>query len=336
MIDNVTLVPFRPGLETGVTRTPSYEVSLRNVWFSPLECLALGYVLRYKSITLEKNSLITLVLEYCSISPAGFDLLAKELRRDISYCTPGGISLCLDEYTISGPQALLSLREMLKGQSNIHKLQLQTYFGTGIDKYTILKHVIEGLSCNSSCSSVVLGGSGFDLDPTPIYYLVLLIMSCPQLQSLALMFFNLCKTTLILSRALSCSVVHTLTLFNCEIDDNDLLSLGHGISKSLHLKYISILGNPEITLGGFAHFLSLFVNKESNLETLSIDPKLYNQLMIQRMEVLEQINAMRTQLQRQPLGISSIDLDELIKQLQVVWHLHSLPVPSLKNRANKQ
>ena len=312
-----------------------YCVSIQNMWLSPLECLALGYVLRHKTTTLQKKSVILLSLE-SSISETSLIVLAKELRRDINYCTSVRIWLGLDGTTL-GFKALMSLKELLKGQSNIYGFQIMDFCfdSSQIDRSIVFKHIIEGLSCNSSCQSIGLGGSSFN--PTHICHLVLLTRSYPHLHDITLSSFNLHNCMRLLSTALSFSTAEALTLIDCNIDDNDLLSLGLGISKNHHLHLLIIIANSEINFDGFIEFLSLFINKESNLLAISTDPHHVAYLNLCRPEVLEQINDIRRQLQRRQLEVYSPFFDQqALDNIDMTLYLTSpsLDFLSRKERAN--
>ena len=313
-----------------------YVISFRNMWLSPLECLALGYFLRYKSITLQNNSIISLSLEHSLISETSLIILTKELKRDINYCTPGRISLELGWRTTLGLKALCSLKELLEGQSNIDIFQIEKCFeSTEIDRNNILKHIVEGLSRNSSCHCIRLGGNALSFEYTQIdvYHLVLMIRSCPQLHTFDLHFFNLRNYMPLLSTAILLSNVQELLLNECNIDDNALLSLGHGISKNQRLSMLAITLNP-ITFDGFIRFLSTFINEESNLKTIFTDLPHVIFLNMWRMGVLEQINDIRRHLQRQPLVIHSPYLDQefICDVFRIVLYHCSPPLASLSRK----
>ena len=288
-----------------------YQISLRNMWVSPLECLALGYFVRHKSITMQKYDELALGLGNTDISDTSFCVLTKELKRDIDYYTPGRTTICL-EHNKLGYQALMSVKELLKGQSNIEGIALtQSFSSTAIDKKIVLKHITEGLHVNSSRIVLAMGYNGFN--QSHIHHLILLIKSCPRLRSLQLSSFHLGDCTYLLSKALSLSTLHFLHLDYCGIDDAKLATLGEGICQNPFLKILDLSGNHTITLAGFIHFLSFFINEVSELDVINIDAQyvIYCQALNFEPEEIKQINKIRRQLNRYPLRINSRLLDPL-------------------------
>ena len=273
-----------------VVSAPEYFVSFWNMWLSPLECLAVAYFIRYKSVTLKQNCVIYLNLVNSSISDTSLSVLATELKRDVDYCTSCGIVLRIEE-NIFGYKALHLVKQMLKGQSNILGVFLNECFSSvELDKKIVLKHLIEGLSSNSSCEAISLGEN--NLNQSHIYYLVLLIMSCPQLRDLDLSASRQLVMPL-LSKAFSLSFLQNLKLVYCNISDETLFCLGKGISRNPFLFFLNICGNPEITQDGFMNFVTLFINKISNLLVLITDPHIYTGVYKFGSELIKKINAIR-------------------------------------------
>ena len=126
-----------------------YVISFENMWLSPLDCIAIGYFVRYKSKTMQEKSSISLFLVNSSVGNTGVCVLASELRREINYCTPCRIRLLLGDNKCN-LRTLMSLKNLIEGQSNIEGIGLQRCFNV-LDKKIVLKHIIEGLSRNSSC-----------------------------------------------------------------------------------------------------------------------------------------------------------------------------------------
>ena len=272
-----------------------YNVSFHNMWLSPLECLAVAYFIRYKSLTLKLESIIRLNLLHSSISDTTFSVLATELKRDVHYRTPCRVSLSVGGNTF-GYQALQSIKELLKGQSNIHSIILYRCFTSAeVDKTLVLKHLIEGLSSYSSCQCIGLGENG--LNQSHIYHLILLIMSCPQLRELDLsscgQLVSSCTCMPLLSKAFSLSMLSTLNLSDCDICDETLACLGKGISRNCYLTTLSIFFNPKITLDGFINFVTLFINETSNLFYVMTDTHIYSKVYEFGSEVIMKINDIR-------------------------------------------
>lgn len=135
------------------------------MWLSPLECLAVGSFVRYKSktiVTLCKESTLSLGLERCSISDTSMSILIKELRRDINSRTPGRVKLLLGDIENKfSTETLLMLKKLLEGESNIEALGVQKCFGE-LDTMIAFKYIIEGLCSKSSCREIAIGYNGLN------------------------------------------------------------------------------------------------------------------------------------------------------------------------------
>ena len=244
-----------------------YVITFWNMWMSPLECLAVGYFVRYKSITMPERRSLSLNLGKCSISDTGMSVLTKELRRGVNYRTPGRIILLLAENKLS-ISSLLSVKELLKGQSNIEGVGLQKCF-LSLDNKVYLKHIIEGLCRNSSCCHTAIGYNG--LNRSHIHHLILLIRSCTQLHLINLSGCSFCGVMPLLSKAFSLSKLGGLHLNNCDIDDEMLVSLGKEISQNPHLNSIEIYNN-RFTPDGLMNFVLYFANDVSIMKAIFVDP----------------------------------------------------------------
>ena len=226
LIAKVMLHPQKPQVSMGIGKSvynetiPVYTISFWNMWLSPLECLAVAHFIRYKSLTLKKKTLVELIIVKSSISDMSLSVLTTELRRDVNYYTECRVLLRLEDNTF-GYHALQSVKELLKGQSNMDGIMMEKCFiSAEIDKKCVLKHIIEGLSANSSCDTLGLGENG--LNQSHIYYLILLVNSYPQLHMLGLsssrqLVFS-CMP--LLSKAFSLSMLHVLNLDDCDICNN--------------------------------------------------------------------------------------------------------------------
>ena len=278
-----------------------YVITFWNMWLSPIECLAVGYFVRYKSITLPVRRSLSLNLGHCSISDTSVRVLMRELRRGINYRTPGRVILLLGKNTL-GYETSLSVKELLKGPSNIEGLALQKCFTSKeIDKRIVLKHIIEGLNCRSSCRHIAIGYN--NLNQTHAHHLVLMIMSCRELCILSLTSSSLSSTMPLLSKAFFLSKLVALHLNRCDIDDEALVSLEE-ISNNPYLKSLEIFGNLKITLEGFYRFVSFFINKTSNLISIVIDNHLHLLIkFLNNFREIEQVNNIRKSLHRPELNI---------------------------------
>ena len=300
-----------------------YVITFWNMWLSPLECLAVGYFVRYKSMTLRERSSLSLDLGNCSISDTSVSVLTKEIRRDINYRTPGRILLLLGANKLSC-KTIPSVKELLTGQSNIEGLGLQKCFDSdAIDKKIVLKHVIEALCSNSSCRHIALGYNG--LNHSHVYHLVLMLRSCTQLRCLSLSSSTFCNVMPLLSTAFFLSQLVSVDLNYCNIDDEMLESLATGISKNPFLVSLDIFGNPAITPGGFLHFVSFFINETSHLCLISTDP--LPSFAILKSKVIKQVNDIRRCLNRRELIIWAPRLDTtalMMKNAAGTRHLDTL------------
>ena len=247
-----------------------YIVSFQNMWMSPLECLAVGYFVRYKSISMPERQSLTLNLGNCSISDASVSALTKELRRGVDYRTPGRIILALGDNKLSNA-SLLSIKELLKGQSNIEGFGVQKCF-LYLDKKIYLKHIIEGLTRNSSCRSTALGYN--DLNESHVYHLILLIRSCEQLYAINLSACSFNGVMPLMGKAFSLSNLICLQLSYCNIDDKMLVSLAKELSQSPCLTQIEFYNNP-FTPDGLMVFILRFIHDKSILKVILADPVPY-------------------------------------------------------------
>ena len=301
LIAKVTLHPPKPQVSTGLLKfiyertkdEPDYIISFWNMWLSPLECLAVAYFTKCKSLTLKTKGLIRLGFVKSSISDTSLSVLSTELKRDVHHRTSCGILLRLEDNTFSY-QALQLVKQLLKGQSNIRGIAINKCFASPeLDKNIVFKHLIEGLSSNSSCNTISLGENG--LNQSHIYHLVLLIMSCPQLRDLSLSSSRLALHSLtpLLSKAFTLSMLTVLDLSDCDICDETLRCLGEGISQNPYLQTLRIDRNQKLTLAGFMKFLSLFINETSKLIGIFTDPCIHSSVYEFGPEVIKKVDDIR-------------------------------------------
>ena len=340
LIEEVKLHPPRPLASMGLVKfvydnefeyAPDYIISFINMWLSPLECLAVAYFIRSKSLTLKTKGFIRLGFMHSSISGTSLSVLATELRRNVNHRTTCGILLRLEDNALSY-QALQLVKQLLKGQSNIHGIRLQHCFTSAeIDKRIVLKHLIEGLTSNSSINHIGLGENG--LNQSHFFHLVLLIMSCPQLQELDLSESRLALHSLapLLSKAFSLSMLLVISLTNCDICDEVLFCLGEGICQNPYLQTLQIEFNPKLTLAGFMNFLNLFINEISNLMCIRTDLPIYLSVMKFGLEVIKNINDIRRRRNTHGFGVESPFCDPLAMQcISKVFFLQCLASRSRK------
>ena len=306
-----------------------YVISFQNMWMSPLECLAVGYFVRYKSITMPERRSLSLNLGNCAISDTSVSVLTKELRRDVNYRTPGRIILSFAENDLS-KISLLSVKELLKGQSNIEGLGLQKCFFS-LDKTIFLKHIIEGLSSNTSCLHTAIGYNG--LNHSHVYHLILLLQSCKQLRMINLSSCSLHGVMPLISRAFLLSNLITVQLCTCDIDDEMLVSLAKEISQSPHLIQIELYNNP-LTPDGLMTFVLQFANYISILEIIFVDPVWCLTFQIPESRycnALQQVNEFRKRHNRPELHLTSAPPLQL-QNANSTRYLNSLNEPALSRK----
>ena len=291
-------------------------ISFQNMWMSPLECLAVGYFVRYKSITMPERISLSLNLGNCAISDTSVSVLTKELRRGVNYRTPGRIILSLAENNLS-KISLLSVKELLKGQSNIEGLGLQKCF-LSLDKTIFLKHMIEGLSSNSSCSHTAIGYH--HLNRSHIYHLILLIQSCKQLRIINLSSCSFRGVMPLISRAFRFSNLIGLQLNHCDIDDEMLVSLAKEISQSPQLTYIELYNNP-FTPDGLMIFVLYFAD---DISIMTKGRSNFN--------ALQRANELRKQFNRPELRIHPKAALSLLQNANSIRYLNSLNEPALSRK----
>lgn len=303
-----------------------YEICFASMWLSPVDCLAIAYFVRYT--TIQRGIPLLLDLQNCSIGNIGMRTLSKELKRDIHSRTLGGVQLFLSNNEFNAKTVPL-IKELLKGQANIHGLYLQHCFRS-IDELIALKYIIEGLSSNSMCVAIALGcACSSNTSRSHVYHLILLITCCPQLYLFNITSFNLRGVMPLMNRALTHAKLTFLQLMDCNINDEMLISLGIAISKNPHLNVLDICGNPQITLRGLECFLLSLINKESRLNELHVDPRLYRAINSLSKEVLLQVNQYRYRNCIWELKVTTPLASP--QQMQDFWSLLSLDIAALRH-----
>ena len=278
---------------------PLLSVSLYSFPLTPIDCLSLGYYINKKSCfstpqTMQFN------LCGCSIDHIGFHILFTELKKNINHRTPVGVQLQLNCNKFDN-ESLLSLKELLQGQSNLEGLILLECFDPSVvDICYALKCLIEGLANNSSCEDLSLSMINCSYY---IHYFVLMLRACPQIHRLSLLYSDLSKAIPLLFSA----VILTVNPFHidisfCNISDSDLILLGKMVSKVTLgtkncLRVLNVSGNP-ITHNGLSIFLRLL--QENPLFTLNlfgVDLEFNSE----QNQILKEINQFRTFLNLRPL-----------------------------------
>ena len=278
-----------------------YPVSFENMWLSPLECLAVGYFVRHKSMSMPEGTSISLLMTRCCISDTSISVLTRDIKRNINTRTPCRVRLLLGENEFSCYETLMSLKNLLKGQSSIEGVGLPKCFEK-MDMKIVLKHIIEGLHSNSSCREIQIGYNG--INESHIYHLVLMILACPQLQLVNLSSCSLSSVMLFLGKAISLSKLVAVQLSNCDMDDDMLKHLAKEIPNSPYLSVFEMYGTP-ITPGGLSEFVSSLSTSKSNVEEVKVDPILCLLFNTVYVHVLNYVNDKRKQTGRKELHVTT-------------------------------
>lgn len=227
---------------------------------SPVDCLAIGYFLKTKSLVVKEKSLINFRMGICS--DIGMTSFLKELCNGVNKYTPTRILIGLT-HSILSRTTLMTLKEALVGQSNIDQLRITRRIGQdenikSNDVIFALKCIVEGLVKNSSCVSIVLDGFNVKYTQVHAFFAILMIRAC-TLRDLHYCKADFQKTMPLLSEAVKFSTLKVLVLNFCNIDDVALVQLGNGVCRNRHMVMLTIAFNPY-TVNGMIHFLKLFVD----------------------------------------------------------------------------
>ena len=285
-----------------------HAISFENMWLSPLECSAVGYFVRHKSMSMPEGTSISLLMTRCCISDTSISVLTKEIKENINTRTPCRVRLLLGVNKFSSYETLVSLKHLLKGQSNIEGISLPECFEK-MDMKIVLKHIIEGLHSNSSCREIRIGYNG--INESHIYHLVLMILACPQLRLVNLSSCSLSRVMPFLAKAISLSKLVAVQLSNCDMDDEMLKHLAKEIPNSPCLSVFEMYGTPRITLGGLSEFLSSLSTSKSNVEVVKVDPQLCWFFVTYYVHVLNCVNEKRKQTGRKELHVTTAQQFEM-------------------------
>ena len=277
-------------------KRPFHTLSLRSLALTPLDCLSLGYYINAKSF-MRKSQSIEFDLNSCNIDPTGMRLLFTELKKGINCRTEVRVQLLLSQNKLN-KESVLSLKELLRGQSNLEYLYLVNCFDPSVvDLNFVLKSLIEGLSDNSSCQLFDLSENHFN--SSHIHYFILMLRYCPQLTCLILDSYDLSRVMPLFSSALLFTTeLSYLNVSCCNISDSELIQLGKKISAHRFLKQLIIYGNP-FTDNALTNFLKLFMtNRCSRLRYLEtqLPPDYTRQPNQSALNILEIINLFRLEI----------------------------------------
>ena len=291
---------FPSAPETSMAK-PIHVLSLNNMAMTPLDCLSLVYYIHAKSF-MPASKTNAFNLHSCAIDNTGLRLLFTELKRGIDYCTQVRVQLILNHTKLNKDSAL-SLKELLRGQSNFEALGLCNCFDPSVvDLNFVFKSLIEGLSNDSSCNFIDLSHNGFD--SSHIYYVILMLRSCLQIRWLEFRFFDLSKVMPLFFNILPLTKLQCLDLSYCHISDVELLQLGTCICFCTSSIVQLIIRDNPFTDNGITNFLKLFLNNRfSRLTYLGIDEHQHNKH--QQNIILKQINLFRSHIRYPSLHLNS-------------------------------
>ena len=294
LYEAVPVLPHSPKVSIQQTQAV-YSLTLSSLALTPLDCLSLGNYIHAKS-SVHKSQTLLFDLSCCAIDPIGIRLLFTELKKCINYRTEVRVNLVLAKNKFT-KESVLSLKELVRGQSNLESLSLIDCFDPLlIDLNLALKSLIEGLSDNTSCRNIILSLNHFD--SFHIYYFILMLISCSQIDTFELHYYDLSKVMPLFCSVLPFTTITSLTVSYCNISDSELILLGTEIIRCKFLMYLSINGNP-FTDRGLCTFLTVL--RSSMLVSLMIG----HSLKQDQLKILQDINYRRLFFGYPPLDIDS-------------------------------
>ena len=310
-----------PGVYEVSYETQPCILSLHSLALSPLDCLSLGYYIQAKSC-LHKSQLVSFDLNACAIDPTGMRLLFTELKKGINYRTEVRVQLVLTQNTcMFNADSVLSLKELLRGQSNMERIALLNCFDPSVvDLNFVLKSLIEGLSDNSSCGYIGLSYNHFN--SSHIYYLTLMLRSCPQLYKLDLISYDLSRVMPLFSSALIfTTALSYLDVSRCNISDVGLIQLGAITSNCSSLIQLLIWDNP-FTDNGLIFFLKQNICSRLRFLEIELPPEYTRQPNLSALNILENINRFRLEIGYPLLVINSfvddLNIPEALNNIQFI------------------
>ena len=222
-------------------------------------------------------------LSYCSIGDPELKALAidlsKKVYRSLTKVTLGLSSVCQNNSTA------MSIKKLIEGRTYLVGLVVGSVpWGQPNESEFFLKRIIEGLSNNSTCDSLVLNCCS--INASHIHSLTLLLVST-NIVSLFLTNNDLSQGMPLFSRALRYSSIKVLGLNNCKINDSALLSLGENLCEPLNSVSVLYIEDNPFTSAGLTEFLNPLA--KSRLQTLGVHPAL-NQ---QQEKIITRINQSR-------------------------------------------
>ena len=212
------------------------------------------------------NSLYGLVLDlsHCSIGDLELKALAIDLSKKIDRSLTR-VTLSLFGVSQINSTAV-SIKKLVEGRTYLAGLAVGSVpWDQSSESNYFLKQIIEGLSNNSSCDSLVLNCCS--LNASHIHSLTLLLVSTDVI-SLYLSNNDLSQGMPLFSRALRYSSINVLVLSNCKIDDSALLSLGENLCEPLNSVSLLCIEYNPFTSACLTEFLKPLA--KSRLQSLGV------------------------------------------------------------------
>ena len=249
-------------------RTKMFTLTFEHMTLLPSDMLSIG---KFTRVCCEKyaNSsfeVISLNFSFCSIGDPEFKALAINLSKKVDQSSMTKVTLNLDRVSQNSSTAM-SIKKLIEGRTYLAGLGVSMVpWGQPSESEFFLKRIIEGLSNNSACGTLLLNCCS--LNASHIHSLTLLLVSATNVTVLYLTNNDLSQGMPLFSRALRYSSIILLELSRCKIDDSALLSLGENLCEPLN--YVSFLGiedNP-FTSAGLTEFLKPLA--KSRLQSLGV------------------------------------------------------------------
>ena len=220
-----------------------FTLTFSHMTLLPSDMLSIGKITRL-CCDKHTNSLygFYLDLSYCSIGDPELKALAidlsKKVYRSLTKVTLGLSSVCQNNSTA------MSIKKLIEGRTYLVGLAVSCVpWDQPSESEFFLKRIIEGLSNNSACDSLIL--NDFSLDASHIHSLTLLLVSATNVTALYLTNNDLSQGMSLFSRALRYSSINVVGLNNCKINDSALLSLGENLCEPLNsVSVLYIEDNP--------------------------------------------------------------------------------------------
>ena len=265
--------------------TKMFTLTFEHMTLLPSDMLSIG---RFTRVCCEKyaNSsyVLCLNLSFCFIGDPELKALAidlsKEVDRSLTKVHLELIRVCQSNSTA------MSIKKIIEGRTYLVGLAVSSVpWDQPSESEFFLKRIIEGLSNNSACESLIL--NDFSLDASHIHSLTLLLVSPTNVTVLYISNNDFSQGMSLFSRALRYSAIIVLELSNCKIDDSALLSLGENLCEPLNsVSFLGIEYNP-FTSAGLTGFLKPLA--KSRLQSLGVHLAL-NQ---QQEKIITRINESR-------------------------------------------